>query len=779
MAGLCLLILLGWLGHLPLLTGHTNGGAATSMPTALGFIAAAAALWRRAGRPSNLHDPAAIAGALAIILFAIWVLADYGTGRPDAGLLFGPDYGRVAPATATCFLLLGAVLLGMGRPALGFALSLVTAVGLVLCALALATYLYDARALYRIDLFAAMALPTALIFSVLFTGVLLAQPFPGWMGYIVSRSSGGHMARRLLPAVILVPFLFGWAVADTGLGNPEATFGHALMAVSTAALLTVVVCIVSASLARGDTNLRKANDILRDSEQAARAIADTALDAFIQTDEDGRIQEWNRSAETLFGWSRPEALGRQIDETIMTPALRDEVRQARQHFLATGETTFLGRRVEREMVNRSGGSLSVEMSSTAIPQQNGLLFNFFIRDLTTKNTVEAQLRQAQKMEAVGNLTGGMAHDFNNILGVIIGNLDLLEDRLPGNAEVREIFGDALGAALSGSELTRRLLAFARRQPLAPQVIDINALVRGMLPLVRQALGETIALQLAPAPGLWPVKVDPAQLEAAILNLCTNARDAMQQSGRLTIATHNGHLDADYAVGHPDADAGDYAIIEITDTGCGMSKDVAEKIFEPFFTTKAQGKGTGLGLSMVFGFIRQSGGHVNVYSEPGIGTTFRLYLPRHVTDAPLLPAASEMPRSETAGRGETVLVVEDNADVRQVVLRQLDSLGYRTLDAADTSAALAILAVEHVDLLFSDVVMPGAQNGLDLAWIVRERWPQVAILLTSGFPEAHAREQDNRLSGFALLSKPYRKTELAKALRLTLSSGQLDAPVGAR
>ena len=282
------------------------------------------------------------------------------------------------------------------------------------------------------------------------------------------------------------------------------------------------------------------------------------------------------------------------------------------------------------------------------------------REIAERKQAEAHLVQAQKMEAIGNLSGGMAHDFNNLLGIIIGNLDMLRDLTKGNADIDELAGDALEAALRGAELTSRLLAFARRQPLSPARIDVNALVGGITKLLARTLGEEIVVVLTLSPHLWPVVADPAQLEAALTNLATNARDAMPKGGNLTIVTGNRQLDHDYASQHPEVVPGDHVMIEVSDTGTGMPPDVAARIFEPFFTTKAQGKGTGLGLSMVFGFMKQSGGHINVYSEPGIGTTFRLYLPR-ATDGSVADRQSA-PGQEPRGRGEVVLVVEDNAEL---------------------------------------------------------------------------------------------------------------------
>jgi PAS domain S-box-containing protein len=384
-------------------------------------------------------------------------------------------------------------------------------------------------------------------------------------------------------------------------------------------------------------------------------------------------------------------------------------------------------------------------------------------DITDLRTTQLQLQQAQKMEAIGNLTGGMAHDFNNLLGIIIGNLDMLRDSAPLSTDDGELLGEALDAATRGADLIRRLLAFSRRQPLQPRPIALNEMVSGIVGLLGRTLGEDIPISLDLAADIWPVRVDPAQLEASLVNLATNARDAMPNGGRLMIATANRHLDADYTAGHAELTPGDYAMIEVSDTGTGIPPDVMTRIFEPFFTTKEVGKGTGLGLSMVFGFVKQSGGHVNVYSEPAAGTTFRLYLPREGPDAETADVAAAA-ASESAGEGETILIVEDNPGMRRVVRRQLVELGYRVVEAEGAAAALAILAQEKVALLFSDIVMPGGMNGIALAQKATVAWPAIKIILTSGFPDAHLGDQ---VANIRLLSKPYRRADLAEAVREAL------------
>jgi CheY-like chemotaxis protein len=327
---------------------------------------------------------------------------------------------------------------------------------------------------------------------------------------------------------------------------------------------------------------------------------------------------------------------------------------------------------------------------------------------------------------------------------------------------------AIQAALRAADLTRSLLAFARRQPLDPRKLDINHRITAMVGILGRTLGEDITVSTALAPDLWPVRVDGAQLDSCIVNLANNARDAMPRGGALTIATRNLQLDEAYARSHPEAKPGAYVQIEMCDTGQGMSPETLALVFEPFFTTKGASHGTGLGLSMVHGFVKQSGGHVDIYSEVGQGTVVRIYLPRDTGEGADVAGGAE-PEQQAQLRGhETILVVEDNAPMRQAVAAQLRALGYRALEAADGAAALALLARgdEHIALLFTDIVMPGALDGYELAALAVERYRGIRVLLTSGFPGDIVR-RDHRRTDFPLLSKPYRKDDLARVLRKVL------------
>jgi len=513
----------------------------------------------------------------------------------------------------------------------------------------------------------------------------------------------------------------------------------------------------TAELAHELEERREAEAKLRQTQSLVTATLEAAPFAITAMAPDRSVLLWNRAAETIFGYTAEEAIGRVL------PIVPEEDGTASAEIVQRMAEGQIIRNLALRRRRKDGSFVEIRFSGGPVYEDGHLRAVVgLLEDATQTTALERQLIQAQKMEAIGNLTGGMAHDFNNLLGIIIGNLDLARGSKALQPDDAELVGDALDAALRGAELTRRLLAFARRQPLKPERVDLNALIGDIVKLLTRTLGEGVEISLDLTPDLWPIVIDPAQLEASLANLATNARDAMPQGGKLMISTMNRHLDADYASLFPEVAPGDYALIEVSDTGSGIPPDLIGRIFEPFFTTKEAGKGTGLGLSMVFGFVKQSGGHINVYSEPDVGTTFRLYLPR----APEGTAA-EAPAERgllAQGRGEVVLAVEDNAALRRVVLRQLHDLGYRALEAESAAAALATCEREKVDLLFTDVILAGGADGYALAREVRRRWPETAVVLTSGFPQMKFDNDSGWKDEFVLLSKPYRRRDLAQALR---------------
>ncbi len=387
----------------------------------------------------------------------------------------------------------------------------------------------------------------------------------------------------------------------------------------------------------------------------------------------------------------------------------------------------------------------------------------------------AALAQAQKMEAIGQLAGGIAHDINNMLGAIVANLDLLESALQSDPENKELADAALGAALRGADLIDRLLAFSRKQTLELKLVDLGPMLEQAMPLLTRTLGDRIAKELKIEPGIWPVFTDPAQLESCVLNLAINARDAMPDGGTLKIECRNLTVDEHLAKAYPDLAHGDYVVVSVTDTGTGIAPENIERVFEPFFTTKGVGLGSGLGLSMVYGTMRQSGGTVKIYSEVGQGTTISLYLPRPPASAEALARGKKEEPGTTILTGtERILVAEDNAEMRHVAIATLASLGYTPVGAESGDAALALLENgERFDLVFSDIMMPGTLTGIDLARIARERGLARKFVFASGFASPTAMQEQIRSGGDIVLRKPYRKAALAATIRKVLDQAEIE------
>lgn len=512
---------------------------------------------------------------------------------------------------------------------------------------------------------------------------------------------------------------------------------------------------------------------LADTERRFRLLIESVTDYAIYTlDPAGNIVNWNPGAQRIKGYTREEVLGQHFSRfyTEEDRALGIPMRVLQKAGTA-GKYEMEGWRLRKD-----GSRFWASVVINAIRDSNGELIGFakVTRDLTERRAAEEQLRQVQKMEGVGQLTGGVAHDFNNLLTVIIGNLDALQRHLGEPAadigRLKRSAENAMRGARRAESLTQRLLAFSRQQPLEPRPVDVGRLVAGMSDLLRRTLGEQIAIETALSGGLWQVEVDPNQLEVAILNLAVNARDAMPNGGRLTLETANVFLDHAYAAGQSEVVPGQYVQLAISDSGQGMTPDVQARAFEPFFTTKDVGHGTGLGLSQVYGFIKQSRGHVKIYSEVGEGTTIKIYLPRLHAEQAI--EATEQVAAPVGGRAnETILVVEDDEDVRASTTDMLRELGYTILEAPNARRGLQLLdGHPEISLLFTDVGLPGGMNGRQLADAARARRSNLKVLFASGYAR-NAIVHDGRLDpGVELITKPFTQDVLAARVRDILDAG---------
>ena len=505
------------------------------------------------------------------------------------------------------------------------------------------------------------------------------------------------------------------------------------------------------------------------SAQRYELLVDAVIDyAIYMLDTEGRVSSWNRGARRIKGYEAEEILGRHFSIFFT-----EEDQRAGKPALALNTARSSGRwEDEGWRVRKDGTKFWALAVLDAIHDKDGRLIGFgkVTRDMTERREAQRQidkmrehLSQARKMEAIGHLTGGIAHDFNNLLQVITGNIALLQSQIGDNPRAAQRLRSMAIAADRGAKLTRQLLAFARRQPLQPRVVDLARALTEEANLLQRTIGDNIQVESVVAGGLWNTFVDLAQLENALLNLALNARDAMPKGGKLTIELRNAYLDQRYAAQHGDVKAGQYVLIAVTDTGIGMTSEQIERAFEPFFTTKPEG--AGLGLSQVYGLVKQSEGHIKIYSEPGQGTTVKLYLPRIRAKEEPEPT---WPTDGASAQGEQVLVVEDDVEVRAAVVDMVADLGYHVFQAEDARSALAILRSEvAIDLLFTDVVMPGSMDGRQLVVAAQELVPTLAVLFTSGYTENAIIHHGRLDEEVILLSKPYDKEELAFKIRLAL------------
>jgi PAS domain S-box-containing protein len=530
-----------------------------------------------------------------------------------------------------------------------------------------------------------------------------------------------------------------------------------------------------AKVTRDITERKAAQEALQESEQRFRLLVQGVTDyAIYMLSPAGEITNWNAGAQRITGYTADEVVG-----THFSRFYTEEERARGLPMAGLATAAEKGRYAhEGWRVRKDGTTFLAQVVIEAIHDDRGSLIGYakITRDITERRAAAQALKEAttalhhaQKLESIGKLTGGVAHDFNNILQVIGGNLQLLSAYVGNNERAAKRVEAALGAVDRGARLSAQLLAFARRQPLQPAVINPAGLIRGMDDLLRRSLGETIHVETVIAAGLWNTLIDRHQLENVILNLAINARDAMPGGGTLTIEAGNSMLDDDYAASCFDVPAGQYVMIAVSDTGTGMTPEVLEQACEPFFTTKAEGEGTGLGLSMAYGFVKQSGGHFRIYSEVGHGTTVKMYFPRSFEEEAQVRSSSHGPVAKGTG---TILVVEDDIAVQTTVVDMLNSFGYTVLKADDAESALVILkSGVQIDLLFSDVVMPGKLRSPDLAQQAQSLIPGIKVLFTSGYTQ-NAIVHGGRLDpGVHLLSKPYRREQLARKVSDLLADRQ--------
>jgi two-component system, cell cycle sensor histidine kinase and response regulator CckA len=749
--------------------------------TAVGLVAVGVALLLLRAEPVSRADRAWVvllaAGAAGI---GVTTLVEYGTGT-DLGFdpMFVGEVGAAArpgfPSALSLALLGSALLLIDARPRRFPELANVLALLAILIALlALIGYACDVPSFYGVRSYAphaGMAVHSAVLVAALGTGVIAARPARGLMALVRSRGPDGVVSRRLLLAPVVLPLAVGLLQVRgirAGVFSPE--LGAWLFSLANIAVFTVTIWWVAGVLRRADAARTRALEALAEADQRlatasqerTRRILDSANDPFVATDAAGRIIDWNARAEETFGWTRTEAFGRPLAGTIFPDG---KCPPPGPGGFPGFDGAVVDRRTEVVVVRRDGREFPVEMTVWPVEVAGVMEYTAFLHDVSERRRLEGQLRQAQKMEAVGQLAAGVAHDFNNLLTVINGYADLLVESTPPDDPVRDLAGEIRRAGDRSAGLTRQLLTFSRQQVIAPRVLDLNRVVGDTDKMLARVIGEDVRLTTVLAPGLWPVKADPGQVEQVLMNLCVNARDAMPTGGRLTVETQNVVLDEAYAATQSDARPGPHVLLAVSDTGQGMSPEVMGKAFEPFFTTKGVGRGTGLGLATVYGIVRQAGGHVGVYSEVGVGTTFKAYFPRAETT----PGEGRPDRDTAPGRGtETVLVVEDDAAVRALTRRVLTGHGYTVLEAADGDEA-ARIADAHggpVHLLVTDVVMPGA-GGRVVAEDLARRLPGLRVLFMSGYTDDAVVRHGVLHDRVHFLQKPFTGPTLAAKVRAVL------------
>lgn len=534
------------------------------------------------------------------------------------------------------------------------------------------------------------------------------------------------------------------------------------------------ILLAAASAMAGIIERCKAVELQRENEEKYRGITEAANDAIIMINEQGNIIFWNPAAEKTFGYSAPEVMGKDMHALLAPPRYKEKYQKPYAHFIATGEGGTIGRTIEVHGLRKDGSEFPMELSLARINIKGHWGAVGTVRDITERSDADTERKrleslylQAQKMEAVGQLAGGVAHDFNNLLTGIIGFLGLALEQMPKGSETYADVNESLSLAKKAADLTRQLLAFSRKQHIEPREINLNNLVTNLTKMLKRIIGEDIELNTKLAPEIGTICVDPGQLEQVIANLTVNSSHAMPDGGTLIIETQNVFLDENAGFSHNiDIPAGSYVMLSVSDTGCGMDMETQRQVFEPFFTTRATGEGTGLGLSTVYGIIKQHNGYILLYSEPGEGTTFKIYLPRvdKTHAAELLP-----PTPPTISGSETILFVEDEEVVRQVIKRMLTNMGYTVIPANGPEEAQAIFDKQKsaIDLLITDIIMP-KMDGKTLYDLLHQKQPDLKVLFVSGYTDQHLTQKGISEFGISFLSKPFTRSEIGKRIRKILA-----------
>jgi PAS domain S-box-containing protein len=767
-------VLIGWVAGVDAIKSVAPGTATMKVNTSLLFVLCGAALWLADARRARR---AVRALALIVILVAAATLAQYALAwnlgidefiaRDRAPVPPTALPGRMGINTAVAFIFTatGLALSGSGGRRYRRLSQWLGLMGGGLGAVSLIGDAYSVQATYGLTTYTQMAVHTAVLHALLGLGVMFVNAREGIAGVVTSPGPGGQMTRSVLPYVLFGPFVMGWLrLEGQQLGLYGTEFGVAILVTLSTTSLATVVMLYASRIDRAAAATRAAERDARASDERLRVAIAAA-----------RIGVW----ETALAADRITCSDTFVD-MIGLPAgsaapTRDEFMQLvhpddRAAF-ADAQARVLNQIVEAlefRIVWPDGSVHWLYMRAQTSRDARGRPERVFgaAIDITDRKELESSLRQAQKLEAVGQLAGGVAHDFNNVLTAVIGYSDLLLTDAPPGTMLYDGLSEIGRAGHRASQITRQLLAFSRKQILQPRVLDVNALILDLERLLRRVVYEHVDIVTRLAAGVGRIKADPTQIEQVLVNLSVNARDAMPKGGTLTIETSNATLDATFPHRHEPVLPGPYVLIAVTDTGVGMDRQTQERVFEPFFTTKAVGKGTGLGLATVYGIVTQSGGHIWVYSEPGHGTTFKIYLPRVFEDADVAgtSGAGLPPR----GGSETILLVEDEIAVRQLARRVLEGAGYRVLEASGPVEALAVArsVPDSIELLLSDVVMPGSGDVSLFDELTRDR-PSLKVLYMSGYADETMVQRGWLSSDAPYLPKPFTAHELTYKVREVL------------